>query len=916
MFFSSTLYGDGGYGVQVFLQSPKAVQRYPGEVFTLALLVQNISTKEDIFFGKIEAPNGWETIPTILPTYQLDPNENGLEIIGIKIPNGTPPGMYTITYTSQGTSNPSLYGSAQVVIEVLSVEKIEAQLSCRIESVFEGKTYEAECMLTNFGNASRELKLEALSSLDSKITFLPKSFITLKPGEIQNIKLKIKTHKGATKGRRDYIQLRVVDVKTGEEVAYQTLLTKVITYNQQQEDLSKYNRIPSSSTFVAGFQNGHKSIFINTEGSGSLDKENTKLFSYLFQVPIIQHTSIYRQIGGTPEKYYLSYSSTYFDVYAGDGVYQLTPLTMTSRYGRGGNVTIKTSKVETGSLGIVHSSAVPHTDVGVFLRVLPHQTLGIQGSYFYTHGRLGNEKLNRCVEKETANIVSISSDYILKDTIAIQAEYAGSRTDKTHLKGHSFFLQGRGRPHERFWIAFQKLYAPEDFFGYYNNQSQGNAALGVLVSNRINIMGSYQTYSLNISRNPIFLTANTMTRYIAEVTSSTPFGMYISGSYNTYSLRDRLLQDGGYITRFGAIRLSQAYKQFTLQSVAEVGSYSSRFDKALNRTWQNYDVYAYLRHKMQTYALYGKWGYLANLFSIQWNQTYGASLNLNFGSCDFKFSYEQSHSRSRVVKRYYLSNFTYRFKNHHVLDVYGNILKNFSHDNIYRLLVSYKIPWGLPLGRNKDKIRMRGRVYTEERGIIKPQAEAIITCNEYQVKTDKKGRYCFDDLRPGNYLLTLEDFPEGFIPDEFLPKKVEIETKDVSLGDIVLKKPCSIGGEIYYYNFEEESISEEDPILRQLKTERNIGDITHYKQGAGAIVNIKLISKTTGEVIQIRSSASGLFNLHNIRSGYWKVELAMVDSSNSYELEESYIDLDLMPGEEKYLKLRVLPVKRALQMLD
>ena len=712
-------------------------------------------------------------------------------------------------------------------------------------------------------------------------------------------------------GRRDFLQCRVIDVNTGKQLAYHTLLTQIIHKGSTSDRFSKYNLIPTSATTVAGFQNGKKSVFVNVQGGGALNQEQTELISYLFRIPIIQHSSVYRQLGGIPEKYYLSYRSPAFDVYGGDGVYQLTPLTITSRFGRGGSVELKTPKMQIGGLGIAHSSAVKQTEYGAYIRCTPVKGLGIQGSYYNTHGHIRSVKF---VDKEKANILSISADYSLKEFVKLQMEYAHSESEYTNLKDQGFFIQSRGKPHKRVWYTFQKLYAPLGFFGYYNNQSQANAALGISLTDRINIMGSYQTYNLNLTKDTDFETANKITRYLTELTYATPIGMYISASYNTYSLRD-LFDIGGYKTHYGALRLSQTLKWFSMQAIAEVGNYKARFDSSLDRTWQNYSLYTYFRYKGMVYAIYGQWGYLANLFSIHWNQTYGASLNWNFHRLSLRLSVEQSHSKKALTRTYYLGKLSYRFKNKHVLDLFGNILKNFQNQNTYRLLVSYKVPFGVPLGKNKERTRIKGRVYREDNDIITPMADAIITCNQYQTKTDKKGRYLFEYIPEGNYFLSLEDESPGFVSDDLLPKEVALKKKQKVDCDLSFKRPCKLHGEIHYYGFEADSEGTSDFELKE-KEYQHLDETGEYTKKGGAKAKLRLVCQQTKEVHEIMSNAKGAFQINHLRSGDYKVSVITGDLGNSYKVEQPDLQLNLYPGEERFLKLRIVPIKRAFKMLD
>lgn len=153
--FSSNLFSDGGVGLNVFLQSPKLIQRAPGEVFTIAFFVQNTSAKTDNFIGRIIAPDGWETIPSPLPTIYLKENQQTIQIFGVKIPKYAEAGQYEIQYELQGTSYPDLKGLASLSVTVLPVENLEMHLEKAKDNVFSGKTYTLDVSVANFGNKKK-----------------------------------------------------------------------------------------------------------------------------------------------------------------------------------------------------------------------------------------------------------------------------------------------------------------------------------------------------------------------------------------------------------------------------------------------------------------------------------------------------------------------------------------------------------------------------------------------------------------------------------------------------------------------------------------------------------------------------------------------------------------------------------------
>lgn len=890
------LFSDGGVGVQVFMQSPKTVQRHPGEMFTAAYFVENTSEKQDTFVSRLKAPDGWETIPSPLPTLSLKKGDRRLQIFGIKIPKFTPPGNYQIYFEVQGTSSPQLLGQAQMTVVIESVQKVEAKVSQRKNTIYSGKSYEVDLTLENLGNKTVNLEIDPKSSLDNSIKVLPSKKVTLKPGEIRQVTLKVKTYKELYVDRKDFVQIAITDANTHKQLTYVSSITQVFSSKSHVQDVPKYHYIPATATFVSGFENGKKSLFVNLEGHGSLNKEETEKLSFLVRVPVIQHTNVYRQLGGTPEKYFLNYQSPHFHIYGGDGVYQLTPLTMTSRYGNGGYLSLKTPKVQVGSLAAIHSSSVPQTDVGVFFKLLPHEYFSLQSSYYRADGRLAEQRLEG---KNKADIYSLDAIYTYKDNVSLQGEWAYSHLETGDKSDQGFYLNGFWSPNSIININFQKIYAPKHFYGYYNNQSQGSASLTLTPYKRLSLIGSYNVVRTNLSNTPEFLTANKYKRYLAEATYTFPKGIFLSGSYNGIKINDQI-NNSGYSMQYGALRFSQSYKQWSLLLNGEYGLYTNHSSPSIDKAWQNYQAYLYFRLSGQTFNVYGRWGSIAQVDEITWNQTYGATYSIFIKPVKFKIDYEKNLKDSLPTKDYIYGKFSYEFKNKSTLDVYGNVLMNFDTPNIYRMLFSYTLPFGIPVKKNIYRTQVKGKVYIEDHGIIKPSAGSILTLNNAEQRAKKSGSYSFDYLKEGDYYLDIEGLEEGLITERPFPEKVSVKASQIIKKDVIVKKASKLNVNIGYYRIEDET------------TEKNY----KYLFDKSALASIKLINESTGEMYEKTADQEGDIFFDTLRPGLWSLEVMLKEKSNNYKLEEKNFTLELSAGETYHKTIRILPVVRKLKMID
>ncbi|MCH9632005.1 MAG: hypothetical protein S4CHLAM6_03280 [Chlamydiae bacterium] len=880
-----------GYGLYVQPMTSKALQAAPDEVLTLSFLIQNYSSKSDTFVTRMDLPKGWQTIPMDLPPVNLGSQGETIEIIAVKLPKDARVGRHVVKLTVQGTDNETLIGVAEVNIEVLAVDSLNSQLTVTTKHVVEGTGYKATLALTNNGNFKRDVTLAAQGVLLEKVNFEPSNRVEVDPGRTVKVNINVKTKSEKRNHSYDFLTIFIKDSNSLKQLESKSISIPLHARSTFIKGLEKYQLIPSVSTFVAGFNNWKKTLFINTEGGGYVDREKTKWFSYLFRIPFIRQTSVFQQFGGTPEKYFVNYTSAHIDAYGADGVYHLSPLTLTSRYGRGGMLTLKSPNFQVGSLAVARSSAVPRTDVGAFFRFMPIKELGFQTTYYYANGKLSNSNYT---QENDVNILSVSGNASYKEWTNIQGEWGVSYSRAPRARKDGYYLQGNGRPVKWFWYNFQKVYAPYLFLGYYNNYSENSYSAGFRIKERLNLFGAFTSYDSNLDNNPLFSSANKSQRVLGEATLTLPMGLFISTAYNNFEARNHFF-GLGFKTNFASLRITQSLRRFTFVGNAEVGKYIQEPIDSFTKTWQRYSAYNYLRVKGQTLSVYGRWGYLYKIHNIRWNQTYGASATANIGRFKSSFVYEHSQISYAVFRNFYQGNFSYRFRNNQILEFKGSIIRPFRAKATYRGVLSFKIPWGLPIGKKADRTQVKGKTYYEENGILRPTANPIISCNELDCKAGKKGDYSFDYLKPGTYLLDVDDTPEGFITKEAMPQRVEVAKNKVTNLDVVFIRPCSVEGNLSYYNYDKANANK-------------------YLKSHSAIAQITLVS-ASGEKYSIEPNKKGNFHFPNLRPGQWNISIDVDNLSYDYEIEQPRIDFEVVQGENKYFKLRILQLKRQLDYI-
>ncbi|MCH9630102.1 MAG: hypothetical protein S4CHLAM37_00950 [Chlamydiia bacterium] len=910
---------DGGYGIKVFMQSPKAMQYFPGEIFSVSFMVYNQSPQGDRLTQNVNMPEEWKTIPPLLFPFSLEQNQNILQFFAIKIPDNYPSGLVDLEYIVQGTSHTSLYGKSSFQVMVLPVNNVEMKVIEKPNLVLEGDSYTVKVELTNTGNIEALLDLNVKDYLNYSYTQDIKNPIKLNATESKTVTFKFKTKKNKKATPHHYVRFEL-DLLNDPEKEKTYLSTNTQVLQRGKSELLKYDNFPIETMFVYGMKENKHTLFMNTYGKGYINEEKKKYLEFLFRLPIKVQTSVFTQLGGAPEKYYLKYDMPRLNFIGGDHVYSLSPLTINGRFGRGGSLKLKFPKVDVGTIYIHKTSAVKNSNFASFLKYKPIKPLNFSANFLSTFGRLINDSLP---PNRHAQTYSLKGQYKnepaspKENSMNIEAEYATN--GKTYLAeskfGQAYYLRCQLKPTENVWFDLTKYYGNPNYVGYFQNQSQFNAALGFPIYKRLKGTLSYQTYGVNLDNNPALVSANKTKRAIGELTCSFPSRTFLAMSYNYYQSKNPIDRTQ-YHTSYGAFRLTQNIKKLSLQASGEAGGYHSNFTRNQSKTWQNYSLNLFLHaNKFFKYTAYAKVGYENQINNINWTNTFGTSIDFYYyKNTHLQVLYEHSKRRNEYRRNFLQSRFKYVFPHGHTINFKGNVWNQSNLDNTFQFVIEYTIPWNAPIKRNSRAAFASGKVYKRSGSHITPFSNINVACNALKAKSNRKGTYKFPAMKPGEYTFWMESEPEGYVSEEYLPKNQTLAGGVEHKQDFIFVKAAKLTGYVNYFDFKRSD--EGENTSSSLKERSSLGDGSTYVQAKGCTTaKIALVSEESEEVLYTTPNSDGFYSFESIRPGRWKLILDVPQLSRNYRLEESEMLLTLEPEEEIQQNFRILTKARKFKML-
>ncbi len=909
-----------GNGVEVrdISVTPSAVE--PGKIITASFLVSSKLDHEEEFIESLDLPDGWQSVGPIA-TLTLATQEKQVRIVGILAPMSAQGGNYTISYGVRSQKDYAIQDSQRLSVEVLRVSKLSLLQEEKPEVVIAGDQYQVKARLINQSNSEIKIGVSAKSVQEFPVTLDPKE-VTLAAGGTQIITVKVQTDSRIRRQTRDTLEISVQALDSKEKVGTD-LVVCVDVLPKRQAEYDLYHRLSTTMRQTTA-DNGDVTRF-QTEfsGSGSLDELGTKNVDFLFRGPDIQEINPF----GQRDEYRLKYSSEKLDLLLGDQTYLLSQLTDYYHYGRGVGFTLRQQDA---------------SDLGAYFADSRWSEPDERESGFYYRRQFGSNigvKLNYLDKQQSSPLNYDDNVWSLETTLKpdkhtnAALEMASSHSSRGGgVDGQAYRATINGRL-KSISYSIEKTRAEPSFFGYYNDSDYTSGNVSFPLNGRLHGHVSYHKWENNLDRNPLEPSAPTETFGQVGLYYSLRSGANLSIDYDSFRGQD-LLDPASYDFDERSIRLGygQEFGKSGIQAYLLSGKNRDQLT-GLERDVMRYTLYYHIRPAANGYlSLYAQMGNKcpggsrllsgSNTVGVSgtWKVKDNLSLNLQYVMNGLD---EELHRRINLL---YLTA-GYETDTGRTWTLRLRRSDQSTRDPETAVLLSYAIPWDIPVSRRQSIGIIKGRVYDADKPGNPGIARAIVSVGGATAATNEKGEFTLASLPPGNYQLTVDGGSLGLdrVTSDRLPRAVKVEGGQESLVEIGVTESARLYGAVTAYTFSDNGsgarssgvftqASDHGGQVTTMEPMNAVGN-TNFVE-TGGLGNLLLELTNGAETLRRVTDNRGGYSFSDLRPGKWKLKVYDSNLPELHYVENAESEFEFRPGDNVPLTIRVLPRVRPVQIIE
>ncbi|MBI4863911.1 MAG: hypothetical protein HY815_27180 [Candidatus Riflebacteria bacterium] len=899
-----------GTGLEVRQTSTKPLDGVPGRVITAGFLVMNHTGQAEDLAETLELPPGFRSVTPPFG-FTLGASRQEVRLASFSLPLGCPAGTYTVRYVARGKKNPAVQGAGSLLVTVKALTKIELRLVNKPENVLAGETYACSLNLVNGGNASIRVKLVDRGSPPFPTTIEPAS-LQLKPGESQEIRVKVKTDRRAKARLSHSVTIDAVSLEgKGEVLSTQTSIVEVITTESARVD--PYFRLPGTFRHIVLFDKGHMGFQTEILGGGRLSPRGTDALDYRV-VYADQANLLY----GLREEYRVHYASRPFDLVVGDSVYGLSALTEWCRYGHGLSFDYNPGRLELGGYQAEDRTPEPRQEaVGFYAGYRVNDRFKVRSNLLTKHEPLGFSD----------TIASLEASVRPTRHTDVNVEYAVCGTDRLATgTGTAWRLLGSGTVFKTAQFTLERTHADPDFFGFYHDSDYGSAALSFPLGPRLSTSLSMRFSETNQGAPAPDLAPGSDSTYRGTMAYDLAAGTQVTLDLERYNRRLDTLEAAQEIQEdYAGLTVSQSFKRANVQLSTEQGTLE---DRILGRTQdiQRYGFYGtYTPNRRLSYSVRTSTGpekYASPLrrttmtgAAVVWRAESNLTIDLSFDNTIYKMPDVLGPISSQVHQ--YLSSLTYLLNGGQTFALRARYLSRSGKDPPeHYAMATFSMPFGIALARRRDIGRLKGRIHDEERPGKPGIPKVIVRLGAATTVTDQIGQFEFAALTAGKFALRVDKDSIGLarMTRQQLPIDVVVQggkTVSVSLGVLTAGRlagrlaVCARQGQgqISRFNMLVEGAEKDQAKPAEMEEVGGAPDM--------------IVELTNGKEIQRRvTDQKGRFVFEELIPGSWKLSVREENLPELHTIERPEANVEVSAGKTAEVVIRILPKVRTIKLID
>lgn len=883
--------------VAICITSDESVLASGEETVFVSLLVNNNSDEVIKDILSLDVPDDWIVVPNAEIQIEVPPRDSVFQIFGVKIPADVIAGTHTLYAHIEELA----VESQPIAVEIPATVQLKAVVENIAPYYLHTNLINLDLNILNEGNAPVNVRIEARGDPICQVKFDP-SPILIPPGDYRVNTIKVTPHFSPQDNQ--FIIYRVINDETCEVMYQNTIAIRLTAPDDDDED--PCIRIPGYISTIAYNDEGDWGFALEMAGEGIIDAERERYLEYYFFLPTTNNNNYW--YNSVNEEVYIGISEPEWSIDLGDTIYTLTPLTQLNRYGRGAGFDIDLDDFACGA----HYTQNAYNNC-----YNPMETCGYVGYYPTENLYVSGNYLHRYLEDyPKSDIISIASEYLHPGRGATEVEIANNfANNEGRHDTYAFRFDTQGQVYQDTWFDVEGIYAGRDFWGYYNDLKLISGVVDFPICCPLRANASV-----------------TMFRQVYEQGDYDCDDFYIlkqrqnqcnvNISYNCFdnlslTLNGLLLRawdegecpDYNFYQQWGGLTASTNLRGWNLTGNISFGRQTDYLRCHTESFLQAYWLYASRQLRENFYGSLFYQGGNTNYYDARhWRNCYGGSLRYQYAPYGFAELYFQRVQNSPDRYQYNQASFllSHTFSNRHVLDIsaqYYHYQCRFAND--YYFLVSYTVPFSLPMGTRRDIGNVEGYVQDARNGY--PVADAMLDIGGRKCITDSQGYFAANSLKRGMHDLNIEMLPKQYVTlNERNPPIAVLGGKNRQIV-IPVTTNCSIEGEVVLYDYA-------DPLEILLNPDK-LEDKSMMKKKPVSDIRV-VIDRNNGEdAYTCLTNTRGAFKFTNLRPGDWCITISTEAIPEYHRLNMNQITYEIKADENKQIQFEILPIPPKVQSL-
>ncbi len=846
----------------------------PGATITTALRVTNRAASPASVVPRIVVPADW-SVPLGTQSFALAAGETDSWIVSVRVPARAPAGRYVVAVSAADANGTPLVRDS-IAVQVRTQRSLELSLTNRPTYAVSGESYRATFLLQNRGNVPTTVALAGVSATGGLVS-LDTTRVTLAAGEAQSLVVRVVAILKGQEARDDVVELHAKDLADSTVSA---LASMRVTIVQQANATEPFHRVASQLRLRAADASAGVSPF-ELIGGGALRDGGTDQINFVMRGSAGAASSL-----GDRDEYRVELKGARYTARLGDALYRISSLTNAGQMGFGGGVDLTEGAFSAGGFAqrFRFQPDAP-TERGAYLTA--------RGADMFASPELTVSGVNRVGGFLAGRVLGTSATLRPVAGTVMELEVASSDGPRGRGTARTARMSGGDRLH----FDLGHTFGDDNFAGAQHGARHDYASIAMRASNDWQLSATSGVHRTSL------VTLGLLTPQRSRVTTllvenSTRFSLQYSavsresdfGSARSNELQRGLLVRGEHTvgkTRLwggagggmatSALEGRHAYHELTLGGTTyAAGSMLSLYGE----TSKGMSITRGGDHLLTVGGDARLQITDRTLLTVTGFQTTVLSGRDRYAQVDAGLS-QQLPTGSTLSLRVRLA---------------GNAYTSAGRQLAF---LEYMMPLQLPVGRARTAGRVRGRVVNQETG--QGVAGTLVRLGPQAAITDAEGRVAFAGLLAGQYRLSIA---------QQTSQSATVFTGDPTvIVDSTRRVPTTFALAV-------ERAGIVAGTVRQMAVARTgLDTAPDSLAAAGPMDGMTLALVSPRDTLYASTDATGAFRFAEVPSGAWVLRMVSEPTTGA-RWEPAEIDADVKPGATRTISFRMVPRRRAVQMIS